>query len=198
MRWLATAHHADDAAETLLLRLARGAGNGGLAGIRPSRDLGGVTLLRPLLAWHKVDLAAVVAGCAVADDPSNRAERFDRTRARTLLAATPWLDPARLAASAAHLADAEAALAWTADLAWRGRATVAEPTLIVDAAGLPHDLVRRLLLRAVTTLADATPRGAALETRARSPSRRRRDDARRRRDTPGGRRVALHDRAAPP
>ncbi len=61
-RWLATAHHRDDAAETLLLRLARGAGSGGLAGIRPRRDLGsGVTLLRPLLAASKADLAAIVA-----------------------------------------------------------------------------------------------------------------------------------------
>lgn len=156
--WLATAHHRDDAAETLLLRLARGAGTGGLSGIRARRDLGrGVTLLRPLLASTRADLAAVAAaaGWAAADDPSNRDPRFDRTRARGLLATTPWLDPGRLAASAAHLADAEAALVWAADAAWRSRVEVGADVITVDAAGLPHDLVRRLLLRAVTTLVPA-------------------------------------------
>ena len=154
--WLATAHHRDDAAETLLLRLARGSGVGGLGGIRPRRDLGGgVTVLRPLLAATRADLAAIVAraGWTAVDDPSNRAGRFDRTRARGVLAATPWLDPARLAASAAHLVDAEATLAWAEDLAWRGRVEWAGDTLIVDAAGLPPELCRRLLRRAVTALA---------------------------------------------
>ena len=165
--WLATAHHRDDAAETLLLRLARGSGTRGLSGIRPRRDLGdGVTLLRPLLAWSKADLGGVAAaaGWIAADDPSNRDPRFDRTRVRALLGRTPWLDPARLAASAAHLADADAALAWAADLAWRSRAEVKGNTVTVDAAGLPHDLARRLLVRAVTTLAPtAVCRGDGIE-----------------------------------
>ena len=167
VRWLATAHHADDQAETLLLRLARGSGGGGLAGIRERRSLRpGVELLRPLLAARKADLARIVAdaGWTAADDPSNRACRFDRTHARALLAETSWLDPMRLVASAAHLADAEAALAWTADIAWRGRAVVERATVTLDAADLPRDLARRLLLRAVATLAPAaSPRGPAIE-----------------------------------
>ena len=165
--WLATAHHRDDAAETMLLRLARGSGVGGLGGIRPRRDLGGgIVLIRPLLAMTKSDLARIVdaAGWAAVDDSSNRADRFDRTHARALLAATPWLDPARLAASAAHLVDAEAALVWAADAAWRSRAEIDAAVITVDAIGLPHDLARRLLLRAVITLApDATPRGDGVE-----------------------------------
>ena len=158
IRWLATAHHRDDAAETLLLRLARGSGVGGLGGIRPSRDLGGgVTVLRPLLTATKTDLAAIVsvAGWTAVDDPTNRAARFDRTRARATLRSTSWLDAARLAASAAHLADADAALTWAEDLAWRGRVERDGDELIVDAAGLPHELRRRLLRRAVTTLVPA-------------------------------------------
>lgn len=155
-RWLVTAHHADDQAETLLLRLARGSGSAGLAGIRRRRELGGgVTLLRPLLDWRRSDLAAVVtaAGWTAVDDPANRATRFDRTQARALLAATPWLRPERLAAAAAHLAEGETALAWTAALAWSSRAEVKSGGAALDAAGLPGELQRRLLVRMVATLA---------------------------------------------
>ena len=167
VRWLATAHHRDDQAETLLLRLARGSGSGGLAGIRARRPLAAcVELLRPLRAKTRADLASLVAaaGWIAADDPSNRAMRFDRTRARALLAATPWLDPARLAASAAHLAEAEAALVWTADVAWRGRAAVTAIGATIDAGGLPREIARRLLLRAIGELAPArAPRGPAVD-----------------------------------
>lgn len=165
--WLATAHHADDAAETLLLRLARGAGNGGLAGIRARRKLQpGVELIRPLLGARKAHLAKMVtdAGWTAVDDPSNRSERFDRTRARGLLAATPWLSSARLAASASHLAEAEVALVWTAEIAWRGRAVVTSDGVALDAGDLPRELARRLLLRGITTLVpDAAPRGPGID-----------------------------------
>lgn len=165
--WLATAHHRDDQAETLLLRLARGSGSGGLAGIRARRRLlPGVDLLRPLLGATKADLATIVAaaGWTAVDDPSNRAPRFDRTQARAALAATPWLDPARLAASAAHLAEVETALGWTADAAWRGRVVEAADGITIDAAGLPRELARRLLHRAVVALAPAAnPRGPAID-----------------------------------
>ncbi len=162
---LATAHHADDQAETLLMRLARGGGSAGLAGIRACRDLGGVMLVRPLLGERRSALAAIVAarGWTALDDPANHDPRHARTRARTLLAATPWLDPARAAATAAHLAAAEAALAWTADRAWAGRATLAADAIALDLAGLPADLVRRLVARAIAELAPgAAPRGPDL------------------------------------
>ena len=167
VRWLATAHHADDQAETLLMRAARGAGIGGLAGIRPVRALGAdVTVLRPLLGWRRSELAAVTAatGWAVVDDPGNRAERFDRTRARALLAATPWLGPARLAAAAAHAGDAEAALAWAAELALASRCDCAASAARFDADGLPAELQRRVLAAVLDRLVPgATHRGPALE-----------------------------------
>lgn len=165
--WLATAHHRNDQAETLLLRLARGSGSGGLAGVRARRRLAPrVDLIRPLLGTTKADLAEVVAGTGwtAVDDPSNRAPRFDRTQARATLAATPWLDPARLAASAAHLAEVEAALVWTAEAAWRGRAIATAGGITIDAAGLPRELARRLLDRAIVALVPAaTPHGPAID-----------------------------------
>ncbi len=160
---LLTAHHADDQAETLLLRLARGSG-GGLSGIRARRDLGdGVTLLRPLLGVRRTALAAIVAaaGLTPVDDPANRDPRYDRTHARTLLATTPWLDPARLAASAAHIAEDQQALDWAADLAWDSRVERRAGTLLIDAAGLPGGLRHRIVARTFHDFGNA-PDGPAI------------------------------------
>lgn len=160
LAWLATAHHADDQAETLLMRMARGAGLSGLAGVRAARPLrDGVTLIRPLLDWCKAELEAIAAaaGLAPALDPSNADPAYDRTAARALLAGADWLDAGRLAASAAHLAQAEAALIWATDQAFAER--VAGDSL--DAHGLPDEIVRRLALRLFARFGE-TPRGPEL------------------------------------
>ncbi len=163
---LMTAHHADDQAETLLMRLARGAGSGGLAGIRRCRPLApGVMLARPLLDVRREALAAVAAasGWPIVSDPANRDPRHRRSSARATLAATPWLDAAGMALAAANLADDAAALDWTAAQAWDGRAQVMAAGVTLDAAGLPAALVQRLVARAVAEIApDAAPRGPDL------------------------------------
>ena len=162
---LLTAHHADDQAETLLMRLNRASGSYGLAAIRPARRLQpGVMLVRPLLAVRKADLAALAAADAwqQVDDPTNRDLRHDRTAMRAFLAATPALDVTALAASAAHLAADAEALAWAADLAWAGRVQEADGRLLVDAGGLPAALVQRLLASAVETLAGRPARGSEI------------------------------------
>src|SRR3546814_16760272 len=94
---LMTAHHADDQAETVLMRLGRGSGASGLAGIRARRRESGVLLLRPLLGWRQAELAAVVraAGLEAADDPSNRSRAPDRTPALAPLAPANSPDPVR-------------------------------------------------------------------------------------------------------
>lgn len=163
--FLLTAHHADDQAETLLLRLARGSGLAGLSGIRSTRALdGGVTLLRPLLGWRHDSLVAIARarGWRPIDDPSNRNPRFDRVHARALLADAPWLDPERLADSAQHLAHAEAALCWATDRAWASRATVSNSVLTLDLEALPCELQRRLLLRGLAHFGVAEPDGPAV------------------------------------
>jgi tRNA(Ile)-lysidine synthase len=119
---VATAHHADDQAETLLMRLNRGSGLAGLAGVRARSVIDGseVPLLRPLLGWRKAELADVVAasGITPAIDPSNTNSDFDRARLRAHLAEADWLDPVQIAASAAHLAESWQALDWYAELDW--------------------------------------------------------------------------------
>jgi len=119
---LATAHHADDQAETLLMRLNRGSGLAGLAGVRALGSLEGtgIALLRPLLGWRKAELARIVAlaGITPAQDPSNTNPDFDRARLRARMAEADWLDVDKIAASAGHLAEAWQALGWYAELDW--------------------------------------------------------------------------------
>ena len=84
---LATAHHADDLAETVLMQLARGAGPGGLGGVPVSRPLAPdspVRVVRPLLAVAKADLAACAEaeGWAWREDASNTTGRYRRNRVR--------------------------------------------------------------------------------------------------------------------
>jgi tRNA(Ile)-lysidine synthase len=162
---IATAHHADDQAETLLMRLLRGSGVGGLGGTRARRALSEeVLLIRPLLGWRKSELEAQVreAGLTPADDPSNRDPRHDRSKIRQLLGKADWLDPARLAASASALRDADEALDWALAPLIGSRIREVEAGLIVDPSDLPRELRRRLLLAAFAGLGALAPRGPDL------------------------------------
>lgn len=162
---VATAHHADDQAETLLMRLDRGAGLSGLAAIRACRPLGGVRLVRPLLAWRREELKAIAAAVATVDDPSNHDPRYDRSRYRALLADSgSGLDVQRLAASAAHLAEAEEALRWVTAEAMRSRVShFPNGRTLADLEGLPREITRRILARLVGE-ADSHVDGPTLDT----------------------------------
>ena len=162
---LATAHHADDQAETLLLRLNRASGVAGLAGTRARSVVPGTAmpLLRPLLGWRRGELAAVVAaaGIAPAQDPSNLDDRFDRARLRRALAQADWLDIAAVAESATHLADADAALEWAARREWRECVSRNGPGLTYRPQA-PRAIALRVLARIVTELDGEAPRGGAI------------------------------------
>jgi tRNA(Ile)-lysidine synthase len=77
---IATAHHADDRAETVLLRILRGSGLGGLAVLPPRTG----NRLRPMVRARKSDVVAHVSRHALphATDPSNANRRFLRVRVR--------------------------------------------------------------------------------------------------------------------
>ena len=82
------AHHADDQAETIAMRLLKGSGLVGLAGIPSTRIQHGITISRPLLGWSHDQLLRVCChfGYTFEDDPSNRDRQFERVRIRQLLA----------------------------------------------------------------------------------------------------------------
>jgi tRNA(Ile)-lysidine synthase len=119
---IATAHHADDQAETLLMRLNRGSGLSGLTGVREARFMPGsaVALIRPLLAFRRSELGELVeaAGLEPVADPSNADPRFDRARVRAALAAADWLDPVALSRSACLLGEALQAIEAAAETEW--------------------------------------------------------------------------------
>lgn len=112
-----TAHTEDDQAETLLMRLVRGSGLDGLAGMSQSRLVhagGGCQLVRPLLGVGRVRLEATLRerGLGWLEDPSNACDRFERVRlrkARGQLAAL-GLTNEKIALSARRLERARIAL----------------------------------------------------------------------------------------
>lgn len=161
--WLMTAHHADDQRETILMRLNRGSGVGGLAGVR--RRSGGV--LRPLLDWRRAELEAVAieAGVPFVHDPSNIDHRFDRAALRARLEDVDWIDPMAAVRSADALAEADAALDWITDALAAQHVRVEGDGLLLDHTDLPRELLRRALLLMLRRL-DPTappPRGDTLD-----------------------------------
>lgn len=119
---LLTAHHLSDQAETVLMRLGHGSGVDGLKGMAALSEVEGVKIFRPLLGIEPDVLAAAVAeaGLVAVHDPSNDDPDYERVRWRKLLPtlAAEGLDGATLARFARRMADADAALAQMAEIAF--------------------------------------------------------------------------------
>lgn len=154
--WLLTAHHADDQLETIVMRLNRSSGVGGLAGIRARNR----AVLRPLLGWRRAELLAIAQSCALPHvlDPSNEDARFDRVEMRRHLAGVDWLDPLAASRTAAACADAEDALTWLVhDLAARHVHATGEARWELDRHDFPREIQRRLLLHMLARAEPDTP-----------------------------------------
>lgn len=87
-RHIAVAHNQNDQAETLLLRLLRGAGLAGLAAMRPQNE----QIIRPLIEISRVDIVRYLKERDIAfrEDESNRDQRYLRNRVRHTL--IPFLE----------------------------------------------------------------------------------------------------------
>ena len=153
---LATAHHADDQAETVVMRLNRGAGVRGLAGMRPLGQVpgSGLPLVRPLLNWRRAELEQVcaAAGLDPAADPGNLDLHYERVRVRRDIGAAGWLDPKAVMRSAAHLAEADEALDWAAEQAWDRSVASSDGEIAYNRGNEPPEIARRIVARAIATL----------------------------------------------
>ena len=165
-------HTRDDQAETVLMRLARGSGVDGLAGMPASLDALGLLWLRPLLEMVRMDLRdwLVAQGLTWADDPSNDNPDFDRVKARKLRAHldTLGLTDTRLAETAARMAEARMVLEGAADAAQAQLRQNLHGDILFDANGLdalPADTRHRIFARALCDIASSPyrPRMKALQ-----------------------------------
>jgi tRNA(Ile)-lysidine synthase len=159
---LATGHTADDQAETVLFRIARGTGRSGALGMAP-RD---GDIARPVLCLtaDETDAWCRERGLSTVEDPSNADPRFARVRVRN--DALPALERVHPGASS-HLADLAELLRDEAEIlepvieaAWSRCAR--EEGLATDALAAEHPAIQRLLLRRLLENA-----GAPGEARAR-------------------------------
>ena len=160
--WIFTAHHADDQLETVLMRLNRGAGVNGLAGIRARQG----RILRPLLGVRRAQLFdyAGERGIPFVNDPSNIDPRFDRAVIRRHLKDAEWLDPQSAVRSAAALAECEEALDWTVKDIVAAYVRKEGEAWLLTRTDLPRELLRRLLLRIIAEAEPgAEPRGDTLD-----------------------------------
>lgn len=119
---LLTAHHLDDQAETVLMRLARGSGIEGLRGMDVLSVVEGCKILRPLLGVRREVLVEIVraAGLTPAHDPSNEDTSYERVRWRKLMPQLEemGLTAERLGVFAQRMSDATSLIAEAVEDAW--------------------------------------------------------------------------------
>jgi len=156
---VAVAHHADDQAETVLMRLLRGSGMSGLAAMRAKSADG--RIIRPLLVVYRrqIETYLLARGLSWRDDASNTDCSFLRNRIRhELLPLLATYNPAiseRLCATADVIAEDETALDSLAQSAYANVARQENGQVILPRDGLgslPIALQRRLFRKALAAV----------------------------------------------
>lgn len=98
LRGVILGHHMDDQAETVFLRLLRSANYSGLAGMTLAAEVGGITILRPMLGLrcHRLREHLTSSGITWREDASNQSDEYLRNRVRPILEQSPQLMQAML------------------------------------------------------------------------------------------------------
>ena len=161
-----TAHHADDQAETVLIRLLHGSGIAGLRGMGRETVRDGIAVVRPLLGLPKEELIRFcrLRGVLFADDPSNGDPRYARAALKPALVkfAKVGLDRDAWARLARRAGEAEEALALFA--ARIETQLGAEGPIDARALfGEPIAVVQRVLVRRIAAAGGREPSRIGLE-----------------------------------
>lgn len=162
---IATAHNADDNAETVLLHLTRGSGLQGLTGIPPRRD----AVVRPLLTTARQEIESYLAlhGIPHVEDSTNTDTAFTRNRLRRevmpiLKALNPRFTESMAATIRTLRADHDYLNARAAELA--GKACWAGDDLVMDTAhiaGAPAAVAPRIVRRLLEQMGDGGVQGTS-------------------------------------
>lgn len=111
IKLLSVAHTSEDQAETVLMRVMRGSGVDGLAGMLEFSEVFGVKVIRPLLNFTRHELQQYLQDKKQKwiDDPSNENSKFKRVRVRKFIKASdePELLTKRLSDTASHMSRAK-------------------------------------------------------------------------------------------
>lgn len=162
IQWLATAHHADDQLETMIMRILRGSGIDGMSGIREKRN----NILRPLLHIQKSELESYVDAHNIdaVNDPSNQDQGYDRVRVRNALQDLEGFDTSLASQSASALGAAREAIEWVVEQFATDHLTTTDAGCVLSKSDFPHEIQRRLLLRCLHICQPAlSPRGGQID-----------------------------------
>jgi tRNA(Ile)-lysidine synthase len=161
---LMTAHTRDDQAETVLHRMGRGSGIGGLAGIRRTHTRAGIKLARPFLDLPKARLVATLKKLRIpfATDPTNKDTKYLRARLRKLapLLAQEGITSANLALMAKRMARANEALESMAEAFVEGREQQVDDGALSSIEALmamPEEVSIRILRRLIDKVGHEGP-----------------------------------------
>lgn len=169
---IAMGHTADDQAETLIMRLMRGAGVDGLSAMAPRRLFNGLVWLRPLLRVNRRDLRYYLQsrGETWIEDPTNEDRDFERIRVRDALR---LLEPLGLRTEvlvevAQNMRSARDALDWQTFVSAQDVVKISHGAVAMDSARfrvLPEEIGRRMVLRALSWVSgvEYAPRRSAVQ-----------------------------------
>ncbi|MFY0617067.1 tRNA lysidine(34) synthetase TilS [Shimia sp.] len=169
---VALGHTKDDQAETFLMRLARGSGVEGLACMAGVREDDDVFWVRPLLNVGRDELRAYLRahGLTWADDPSNEDTRFDRVKARQMMAtlAPLGITVDRLAQTAAHMRREREVATWATNTAAQNCVTLDAGDVMISrdrAVNVPEAVLLRIVADGLSQVSGAVyrPRFRALQ-----------------------------------
>lgn len=171
-KYLFTAHHQGDQAETFLFRLAKGSGLDGLAGMAEQQEFeGGLVLCRPILGQPKSALVGYCAeqGISFMHDPSNDQEKFSRVRLRKSMDVleAEGLTEKRLAQTAKRMSRARKALEQITAQSYAEITLKKEPDSIVFNFNvlkkLPEEIIYRIIVMAIDDVGDCGQYGVRSE-----------------------------------